>query len=102
VKPVPLPVLYATVVMLIIAVAPLSYGYYTLLRLVATVMFCWAAVVSCKRKASFLPCAFGLFALLFNPIIPVSFEKEIWAVLDITAAGFLLATMRHVARRRFA
>lgn len=98
-KPIPLPLLYGTVVMLFIAAAPLPYGYYTLLRLVATVVFSWAAVVSYNAKASFLPNAFGFFVLLFNPIVKVSFEKEVWAVLDIAAAGFLLATKRHVGRR---
>ena len=42
----PLPAIYITAIMLFIGAAPLPYGYYILLRLVATVVLFWVAYVS--------------------------------------------------------
>ena len=89
-------VIYITVAMLWIGAAPLPYGYYTLLRLVATIVFAWAAYVAYQGKHNFLPYAFGLLALLFNPIIVVHLEKTLWSAIDVAAGIFLLATIRHI------
>lgn len=89
-------VIYVAVAMLWIGAAPLPYGYYTLLRLVATIVFAWAAYVVYQRKHNILPYIFGLLALLFNPIIAVHLTKTIWAIIDIAAGIFLLATLRFV------
>ena len=89
-------VIYITVGMLWIGAAPLPYGYYTLLRLVATIVFVWAAYVVYKRKHDVLPYVFGLLALLFNPIIVIHLEKTVWAIMDVSAGIFLLAMSRHI------
>lgn len=89
-------VIYITVAMLWIGVAPLPYGYYTLLRLVATIVFAWAAYVAYQGKHNFLPYVFGLLALLFNPIIVVHLEKTLWSAIDVAAGIFLLATIRQI------
>ncbi|GAG75103.1 unnamed protein product [marine sediment metagenome] len=46
----PVFVIYITSAMLLIAVAPLPYGYYTLLRLVVTGVFAWAGYITYKRN----------------------------------------------------
>ena len=94
----PKPVIYIAVGMLWIGAAPLPYGYFTLLRLVVTVVFAWAAYVAYQRKHNILPYAFGLSALLFNPVIPIYLDKTLWTVIDIAAGFFLLATIRHIIR----
>ena len=89
-------VIYVAVGMLWIGAAPLPYGYYTLLRLVVTIVFVWAAYVAYQGKQNMLLYVFGLLALLFNPIIPIYLDKTLWAVIDIAAGIFLLATLRHI------
>lgn len=37
-----------------------------------------------------LPWVLGAFALLFNPLMPVHLDREIWAFLDVMAGGVLL------------
>jgi len=74
----------------------MPYGYYTLLRLVATIVFAWAAYVAYQKKHSALPYMFGLLALLFNPIIVVHLDKTLWAVIDFAAGILLLATSRYI------
>lgn len=77
--------------MSVIALVELPYGYYMLLRLVV----CAAAVViAWKRFAGNSSSVWGVIfagvALLFNPILPVHFSRELWAVLDsVTAAVFI-------------
>lgn len=83
--------------MLLIALAPLPYGYYTLLRLVATAVFIWAALVSYQRQATLLPWLFALMALLFNPVFKVYLPREVWMFIDLGAAVLLLVTRRHFA-----
>jgi len=85
--------------MLLVAAAPMPYGYYTLVRLVATVIFAWAAMVTHTNKNSVLPYAFGFLVILFNPFIKVSFDKEIGAILDVAAAVFLLTAKRYIVQK---
>lgn len=92
----PPPVIYIAIGMLFIGAAPLPYGYYMLLRLVATGVFAWAAYVSYERKNQYLPWVFGLLAILFNPVVKIHLPKELWAIVDISAGVFLLVTKRHI------
>ena len=85
---IPVPVIYCTAVLLAVAVLPLPYGYYQLLRLVATGVFVWAAVVGFRRGSAGYGFAFAVLALLFNPVIPVYLSKALWAPIDIGAAAF--------------
>lgn len=76
---------WGVAVLLIIAALPMPYGFYMLVRLVATVYFAFAAFVFFKSGWKIAPwiCIFG--ALLFQPLAKVPFDKEIWVVLDIIA-----------------
>lgn len=92
----PVAVIYIAAVLLFAGVAPLPYGFYTLLRIVGTIVFAWAAFTAFERKSPSLPWAFGLVALVFNPLIPIHLPKEVWAFLDVGAGVLLLATKRHI------
>lgn len=80
--------------MLLIGIAPLPYGYYELLRLVATGVFGWAAYVSWKAGQTSLPWALGLLALIFNPLIPIHLSRPVWMIIDSGAAIFVLLNVR--------
>lgn len=92
----PTAVIYICAAMLFIGAAPLPYGYYMLLRLVACGVFAFAAFVSFDRKHKTLPWVYGLLALLFNPIIKIHLPKETWAFVDIAAAILLLTIAKAV------
>lgn len=91
-KTMPLTVIYIATVLLFIGAAPMPYGYYTLLRLIATGVFIWAAFVAHERKFEVLPWVYGVLAILFNPLIKIHLPKELWAVVDIGAGILLLVT----------
>jgi hypothetical protein len=90
---------YIAAAMLFAGAAPLPYGYYTLLRLVACGTFAWAAYMSFERRHAFLPWAYALLALTFNPIVKIYFAKSIWILIDVGAGVFLLATARLLQNR---
>jgi hypothetical protein len=88
----PIAVIYLAASLLFIGAAPMPYGYYTLLRIVATGAFIWASFVTYERKHELLPWIFGLLAVLFNPLIKIHLPKELWAAIDIGAGVLLLST----------
>ncbi len=51
----PAAVIYICAAMLFIGAAPLPYGYYMLLRLVAFGVFAYAAYVAYEKKSKALP-----------------------------------------------
>lgn len=89
-------VIYICAAMLFAGAAPLPYGYYMLLRLVACGAFAFAAFIAFDRKNKALPWVYGFMALVFNPIIKIHFPKEMWAVVDVAAGVLLLATAKAI------
>lgn len=95
----PVAVIYIASAMLFIGAAPLPYGYYMLLRLVATGVFIWAALIAYERKNASLPWVYGVLALLFNPLIKIHLPKELWAVVDVGSGVLLLATKSVIQKK---
>jgi hypothetical protein len=92
----PIAVIYIASGMLFLGAAPLPYGYYMLLRIVATAVFVWATIVVHEKHDTVLPWVFGVCAILFNPIIKIHLPKELWAVIDIGAGILLLAVQSKI------
>lgn len=96
----PTSVIYIVSGMLTIGSAPMPYGYYTLLRLIATGAFAWAAVVTYERKEEVLPWVFCMLSILFNPFIKVHLPKETWMVIDIVAGVFFLVSKPRIQKQQ--
>lgn len=84
----PKAVIYITVGFLVLAVLPLPYGYYTLLRLIVFGVFGWAAYISFARHEKILPWIFIVLALVCNPIIQVYFPKEYLDSYQLIVSSF--------------
>ena len=82
------------IAMLFIALFKLPYGYYTLLRIVCSVSFlifahrCNEDKINGSENGKTI---FYILAFVFNPIIPLPFPREIWAVIDVVAICITLA-----------
>lgn len=74
--------------MLLLALASWPYGYYTMLRLVVTACAVSLVVMDHQQGASRTHWTILLVgvALLFNPLIPVYLNREIWSVLDVLSS----------------
>lgn len=87
-------VIYGCAAMLFLGVAPLPYGYYTLLRLVTCGVFAFASFLAFKRAVPNLAWLYALVALIFNPIMKIYLSKGSWTLIDIGAGLLLLFTAR--------
>ena len=71
----------------------MPYGYYTLLRLVLS-LFSGFYVYKYYLKENYVVSFISGFILLFfQPICPVYLSREIWNVIDILVAIFIIALM---------
>ena len=81
--------------LLLIAILPLPYGYYRLLRIVICLVGVGLAFHRYERGAALSAAFLALAAIVFNPILPLHFEREIWAGLNALAAlGFIAVGAR--------
>ena len=75
------------IVMLGIAILPLPYSYYMLLRLVVCASAVYFAIQFLKSGNQSLLFTFGFFAILYNPIFPIYlYSKALWIVINIGTA----------------
>lgn len=91
-------VLLATATFAFVAMADLPYGYYRLLRWVVCAVAIASAIQLHAGKRQGWAWVLGAVALLFNPLVPVHFEKATWRVFD-GAAGVAFLGVLHIARR---
>lgn len=77
--------LYLAVVLLL-CLAPMPYGYFTLVRILATVVFGLYAYRSYVAKKDGLTWAFVTLALLFQPFAKVGLGRTVWNIIDVIVA----------------
>ena len=76
--------------MLLLCLAPMPYGYFMLVRLVATVVLgvmAYRYYASNKLAAAYI---FGVLALLFQPVYKIALGRVMWNVVDVIVAGLLV------------
>lgn len=83
-------------ILLLVALAPLPYNGYMLIRVVATVVLVWAAVVAIRRREQTLAVALVFFALVLNPLIKFRLPREAWMAVDVGGALVLLFAATHL------
>ena len=72
--------------MLLLCLAPMPYGYYSLVRFSAMVGFGVIAYKYYLAKNEELVWTFGALALLFQPFIKIALGRLIWNVVDVIVA----------------
>lgn len=92
--------LVASVVMLLMAVGgDWPYGFYQLLRMVV----CGAGiyvVIQTSKHLSYWPWIMGGIAVLFNPLLPVSFTREVWRPIDFAVAVIFVIALVQLRQRK--
>jgi hypothetical protein len=79
---------------LALAILPLPYGYYTLLRLFITGISAFLAHREFTLNGgsrNLWVWALGGMALLYNPIVPFYSTKSVWIILNLISAVMLFA-----------
>jgi len=90
------PFLIISSVMLLVAILPLPYGFYTLLRIVVTASAAFAAYYFFEENDTQSGIIFALIALLFNPLIPIHLDKAIWMPIDIGTAIYMYLVSKKI------
>ncbi|TBA92530.1 DUF6804 family protein [Rhizobium ruizarguesonis] len=86
------------VALLVVAVFPLPYGYYSFLRFAITLSAAYLAWEAYREKDAFngWSLILSMVALLFNPLIPVYLDRGSWFIIDLAVAG-IFAMRWHVS-----
>ena len=79
-------------ILLTLALLPLPYGYYTVLRIVITLSATLLAYkdYQLENKASVWGVGFVIIAILFNPLIPIHLSRFVWGPIDLMIAVWYL------------
>lgn len=74
-------------VLILLAIFPLPYGYYTFLRLTVFIGGLFLAYCFYQRRNVSLVLILVSIVILFNPFIPIYLTREIWLAIDLICAG---------------
>jgi hypothetical protein len=77
-------------IMLLMCIFPLPYGYYTLTRLITTFIGIYLACNYYSKNKNELALSFIFIAVLFQPFIKISLGRDLWVIVDVVVAIFLL------------
>ena len=79
------------------ALLPLPYGYYTLLKLFATLYgLAWLQNQTRFQFAMLSGWGWGMVAMVvvYNPIVQLHLGRDVWSVVNLATIVFLAAAMR--------
>ena len=77
-------------ILLLIGLFDMPYGYYQLIRIVSFVIFIYLGITAYSDQRIVSVVVFAVGALLFNPIFKVALGRQIWNIVDILYAAFLI------------
>lgn len=84
---------------LLACLLPMPYGYFTLVRFVAMIIFGIIALNYYGQQKEGMAIFFGSMAILFQPIIRISLGRTLWNVVDVAMAIVLLVIWYREYRR---
>ena len=80
-----------TIVAMIFLLLPIMqkwpFGYHTLLRLVVFIASIYLAFLAMQAGQFVWMILFTILVILYNPIIPIHFKKEVWQIIEIFGAA---------------
>lgn len=76
---------------LLLCLAPMPYGYFTIVRILATVVFGIYAYRCFLAKKEGMTWVFFTLALLFQPLAKVGLGRTVWNVIDVIVAIGLIS-----------
>jgi len=82
--------------LLVLAVFPLPYGYFTVLRIIVTICSALIAHRVYKSSGNFTASVllFCVIAILFNPFVPIHLSKVIWMPINLISAVIFFLNYR--------
>lgn len=84
--------------LLLLCLLHMPYGFYVLVRIIATLAFCFFAYVAKLYRRGWRMIIFFVLAIIFQPIIKFPLGREIWNILDVCVAAYLLFLILFASR----
>lgn len=81
------------IVMLLLCLAPMPYGYYEIVRVAAMVLFGAMAYGYHEARKDGLMVTFGVLAVLFQPFFKIALGRTMWNIVDVAVAALLIVIM---------
>lgn len=81
------------IIALVLCFLDMPYWYYQIIRIFGTIGFAYLAYIDYKIKIKFTPQIFIVAAILLNPILKISFDRDAWQVVDIILAVLLIMSI---------
>ena len=75
---------------LLVCLLPMPYGYYILIRYVSAIIFGIMAYNSFLQKKKKICITCIVLSLLFQPILKLPLGREVWNIVDVVVAVFLI------------
>ena len=72
----------------------MPYGYYQFVRFVALVGFALLAFNSYEKGLTNNTIVYIGFALLFQPFIKIALGRELWNIVDVAVAIWLIVSLK--------
>jgi hypothetical protein len=79
-----------TALMLLVALAPMPYGYYSLLRIVCFTYFLIRSIRLRNQITSFPFIASIIMCLTYNPIVKTTLGRESWIAINLLTLAIII------------
>ena len=76
--------------LLLLCLVKMPYGYYNIIRLIATSVFVYMTYVYTEKKKLGLMVTFGALVLLFQPFVKIAIGRTMWNIVDVAVAILLI------------
>ena len=92
--------LAGSILALSLALLPLPYGYYILLRVGMCGVLAYLAYTASQSNEQGLTWILGIIAVIYNPFAPLHLGREVWTVINFVTIGLLLYVRSLVANNQ--
>lgn len=80
----------AMALLLLLGVGSMPYFYYQLMRFLVFAGFGYLAYLQYKESSIDRMILFIILALLFQPFFPINLGKDLWKIIDVLIAAYLI------------
>ncbi len=90
-------ILVGSMIVLGVALLPLPYAYYMLLRVGMCGVFAYLAYTAYQSNEQGLTWVLGITAVIYNPFAPLHLGREVWTVINLVTIGVLFFVKSRVS-----
>jgi hypothetical protein len=81
------------IVLLLVCLFDMPYGYFQLVRFIAFLSFGFFAYNSYQENNNLFASIYASLAILFQPLMKIALGREIWNIVDVIVALFLIVSI---------